>query len=294
MSRRLKKVIQFNMVAIPVMIILILLLSACSGGSGESVGKGIEPVVKASIPHSGAWNSPRNYVREDSELQVLVDNNDYIKLPCGDYSGSVIELHSNLWIEGSGKCTRIPSVRTPEGRSYYIKISNLTIDGNLDGYNNIGIDFSKCSICRVDNVIIGRVDYGVLLYGNAYYTVFSDVSVRARKECYEIVAVANANVIRDGNCQGALDRVDGYRPGIGVVIESTNSIKIRGTSFENLTRGILLKAGTNSTFLSGIRCEDMFVCVDIEKGAKNTTLIAPHISATEYRVRSSISSYIEY
>jgi len=45
---------------------VIFALAGCSGGSGESGGKGIEPVVKAAVPHSGAWNSPRNYVREDS------------------------------------------------------------------------------------------------------------------------------------------------------------------------------------------------------------------------------------
>lgn len=267
-------------------------LISCGGGDAKADISSNNPVPHSNpVSHNGAWNSSKDYIRESSELQTLVDNQDYIKLPCGTYNGSVIELRSGVWIEGSGKCTKIPSVKTPNERTHYIKISNLTIDGNIDGYNNIGIDFTNCSICRVNNVVIGHVDYGVLLYGQSYYNSLADMYIRAHKECFEIVGVANANVINRGVCQG---ETGSQSVAIGLVAENVNSLKILSTSFENLGKGMVLKSGSNTTLINGIRCEAMDICVELQEGSRQTTIIASHVSQTVTKIKSESSSQYKY
>ena len=262
--------------------ISLLLLSSCSGGDSISP----ETTVKASTVIDGAWNSNTIYDSVSSPLQDLVDLREEVKLPCGTYQGGVIEVVNNSVITGSGSCTIIPSIKTKSGaRVYNVVIRDLTIDGTLDTYQNIGIDLRDCSRCRVENVSIKNVDYGILLFGAAYYNVLEDVWVRSNLTCFEIGGIANENIVRGGKCS----IVDGT--GTGLWLSSVNNNRTMNTAYEVVGTAILVGEGATNTMIMSPRCEQVSICIELDPNSKRTTILSPYTSSAGVRLKDNTNDY---
>lgn len=246
--------------------IVLLFLVSCGGSSTPRL-----PTTKilAAEIRDGAWNSNREY----TNTYILPQGE--IKLECGElYEGSVLIVRNNTTLIGSGNCAKIPTIKTFTGRTYNIHISNLTIDGDLDPYGNIGIDFENCSSCSVNNVSIVNVDYGVFVYGQAYYNDFNNLHIKPRKTCYEIGGVANSNHIDKGSCLGIKGET------YGVVLDSVNNTSISYTSFESHKVGIDMSGTVNTAVIIGIRLEAMDVGIDAS-GSRNETILGVYYSGVD-------------
>ena len=141
----------------------------------------------------------------------------------------------------------------------------------LDGYNNIGLDFENCSECYADKLRIGNVDYGVFISGQAYYSDFTNLSIRPNKTCYEMVGVANSNHVNKGSCLG----IQGVT--YGVVLDSVNNVSILLTSFEKHKVGIDMSGNVNTAVIIGVRLESMDIGIDAT-GSSNEVVLGVHYS----------------
>jgi len=264
-----------------VIAVFLLSLTAC-GGEEETKATTTQPSM------DGAWNSYTSYAVVDSELQSLVDEGGEIKLPCGRFEGGVINIPSGTTLIGSGACTVIPSIRAAYGsysRLYSVRVSNLRIDGEIDGHQNIGADFRNCSYCVIENVSMRNVDYGVLFYGDSWYNKAVNLNIIANETCFEIVGVANENTIRDGLCQNLNDY------GIGVRVENSNNTMIDNVAFENIGIAVDLRDGALFTAVLFPRCEKTEICIKLSSNSKKTTIISPYISSVGVRLETDTNSY---
>lgn len=211
-----------------------------------------------------------------AQIDALPNVGGEIKLPCGDYTNgdtvAQVFLPSDVALVGSGACTVVPPITAKNNtvRKYRLRIENLTVKGTSTN-NYIGIDFRNVSASRVRNVVIENVQYGVLLYLDAYYNVIEDAIIDIKSQCFQIVDGANENIIRGGKCQ----HESGQRvlSSIGMWVRNANSVKVFGTSFENLGDGIKLDTGALGTVIVGPRFENMVCGIDLMQGSDRTSIL---------------------
>ena len=220
--------------------------------------------------------SPAESTLQD-QINAVASTGGEVKLPCGLFQGTTVVMPSNVALVGSGPCTVVPSISTqatPAARKYGIRIENLTIDGSIDGNQYIGVDLRNTSVSRVRNVSVRNVQYGVLLYQSSFYNSLEDLVIDATVQCFQIIDGANENTVRGGRCQHA----SAQKIGTGAWMRNVNSVKIFGTSFENLNVGISVDEGTEGASIFSPRLENMNCGIQISLNSSRTSIF--HIYAS--------------
>jgi hypothetical protein len=232
--------------------------------------------------------APSAFATIQSQINALPPAGGEVKLGCGTFNEPAIQLRDDVALIGSGACTVVPriTVANNTSRHYRIRIENLLVDGAIDGSQYIGIDLRNVSLARVRNVQIQNVQTGVLLYQIAYYNVLEDLIVIATVDCFEIVDGANENILRGGKCQSP----DVTRVGTGLWIRDANSVKVFGTSFENLDTGIKLDTGAYATSIYAPRLENMNKCVWLKLGSDRNAIFntLSTNATTQYAIDSGL------
>lgn len=171
-------------------------------------------------------------------------------LPCGTFSGDGLVMRDNVQLRGEGPCTIIPRVwgnGTP--RNFGMGLEDLIVDGSITTTSGYCIDWRNASNGHIERVITRNCSLGLLLMGNAYYNLISQLFANASGTAVEIYGGANQNVVVGGK----------FSAPTGLNVVSVNGTSVFGTSLEDAIANMVFKVVSGdggSTKAVGVRQED--------------------------------------
>lgn len=196
------------------------------------------------------YSGPVTSAGVQSAIDALPLAGGEINLPCGTFSGDILELRDNVVLDGQGPCTIIPRLEGDgSSRNYGFGLRDLIVDGGITTTAGYCIDWRNVTNGHIRNVISRGCTYGLLLAYSAFYNRIEGLFASASVVAVEVYGGANQNTFIGGK----------FSAPTGFVVNGANGTTIVGTALESDQNNMVFKSISNddgATRAVGVRQED--------------------------------------